>query len=122
MNDDLESVTHYIGDTAAIGFAVRDAAGQPVDVTGYSFRLSVGRARHPASVAELIATFSATVLDGPNGLIGFTPGPTWAAAQPQDFVGGVASYFYDVEQTDSPALDVHTFGVGRFYLKRGISS
>jgi hypothetical protein len=122
VTDDLEAVVYFVGDTSAIGFVVRDPAGDPVDVTGYSFRLTVSRARHPSSAGDQIASFAATVLDGPAGRIGFTPLATsWSTAPAQDFHRGIASYWYDVEQVDAVA-DVHTYGTGRFLLKRGISS
>ena len=121
--DDLVTLIYYRGDSSAIGFTVLDSSGAVVDITGNSYRMTVSRIRHPSSTeaaGNQVATFTGTIVDGPNGRVAFNPpAAAFDALDVGAFDRGVADLWYDVEETTGAA--VHTFGTGRFQLKQDVS-
>lgn len=118
---ELETLTYFVGDTLALGFRIRSAAGEDVDVTGSTFRLTINRRRHPVDAADQIVQLSGTIVDAAEGRVAFgVSANAWNSVPRSDFQGGVASFFYDIEWTDGAGV-VKTFGVGRFLLARGIT-
>ena len=91
------------GDTAPDKITVLDpeaaVAGTPLDVTGFSFQLTVNTEEDPDPVGPPIVgvelvTIAGTLIDAPNGVIEFPWSPTEADQTPDE-------YFYDIQQTDT---------------------
>ena len=91
------------GDTAPDKITVLDpeaaVAGTPLDVTGFSYQLTVNTEEDPDPVGPPIVgvelvTIAGTLVDAPNGVIEFPWSPTEADQTPDD-------YFYDIQQTDT---------------------
>lgn len=90
------------GDTAPDKITVLDpeaSPGTPLDVTGFSFQLTVNTEQDPDPVGPPIVgvelvTIAGTLIDAPNGIVEFPWSPTDADQTPDD-------YFYDIQQTDT---------------------
>ncbi len=80
------------GDSDAKGFIVQDSAGVAVNITGFSFRLTVNTDKNPAPGTELF-TVTGVITDATAGKVAFAPTTTDTDQDP-------SKYFYDVEQTD----------------------
>ncbi len=81
------------GDSDAKGFVVQDSAGVAIDITGFSFKLTVSSDKDPTD--QVNEQFSITgVLGSPTaGEVSFAP-----SISDTDIAPG--TYFYDIEQTD----------------------
>ncbi len=90
------------GDTAPDKITVLDpeiAVPTPLDVTGFSFQLTVNTEQDPDPVGPPIVgvelvTIAGTLIDAPNGVVEFPWSPGDADQVPDD-------YFYDIQQTDT---------------------
>ena len=84
------------GDSAARGFIMLDAAGAAVNITGFTFRLTVNTEPDPAPGTELFSVVG-VITDASAGKVGFAPTTTDTDQTPGE-------YFYDIEQTDGGGL------------------
>ncbi len=85
------------GDSDAKGFAVQDSDGVAVDITGFSFKMTVNSERNPADQVNEQFTITGVIGSGVGGLVSFAP-----SVSDTDITPG--TYFYDVEQTDVGGL------------------
>ena len=100
------------GDSNALGFIIQDDSGVAVNITGFTFRLTVNTDKNPAPGTELFSVVGA-ITDALNGKIGFAP-----SAVQTDQAPGL--YFYDVEQTDTGSL-ISTLIKGKCQIIQDIS-
>lgn len=84
------------GDSDAKGFVIQDPAGVAVDITGFTFRLTVNTDLDPDPGTQLF-TVVGVIMDAPNGKVAFAPTVADTDQTPGEF-------FYDVEQTDAEGL------------------
>ena len=92
--DETKTICWGRGDSAAKGFVVQDSAGVAVDVTGFSFKLTVNSEKDPASTTNQQFTIVGALVDATAGKISFSPTTTDTDIAP-------GTYFYDIEQTDA---------------------
>lgn len=82
------------GDTEADVFTIRNVrTGQPVNIAGCSFVLTVDPEQYPATADNNIYALTGTILDAAAGTVEFAP-----SAGQADRVG---EFFYDVQMTRS---------------------
>jgi len=93
----MTAITRRRGDTYADLITVTDSTGAPIDITGYSFKMTLDPEKSPATAANNLYQITGTILDGPAGRVEFAPSPTQADQVP-------GTYYYDVQMID---------GVGR---------
>lgn len=94
------------GTDATINLTVTGSNGTAIDVTGYSFTLSI---KLPTALATAVATLTGTVTDGPAGKVSFTlPGSTTKIAPipatlnyPAVGAGLYGDYVFDVFSSDA---------------------
>ncbi len=91
--DSTKNVCWGRGDSRAQGFVIQDPVGAVVDITGFTFKLTVNTDQDPDPGTELF-TVAGVITDGPNGKVAFAPAITDTDQAPGE-------YFYDVEQTDA---------------------
>lgn len=84
------------GDNAARGFIMQDAVGVAVNISGFSFRLTVNTEQDPDPGTELF-TVVGVITDAAAGKVGFAPTVVDTDQAPGE-------YFYDIEQTDGGGL------------------
>lgn len=87
------------GDTAPDKIFVKDPDDPtlPLDITGFSYILTVNTEQDPDPAAPIgteLVTIAGTITDAPNGVVEFL----WTPANADQVVD---DYFYDIQQTDT---------------------
>lgn len=104
----MVAINRFRGDTAADVFFIKNSAGVIVNITGYSFKLSLNANKAPTDELTLLYKLVGTLVDAPNGKVSFAP-----TALQADQVPG--KYYYDVQMVDSAgaittiALDAYIY-------------
>lgn len=109
----MTDITRKRGDTYAEEIVVVDANGAAIDITGYTFRMTVDPSRFPDTAANNLFTISGTITDAASGAVEFAP-----TALQADQTPGV--YWYDVEMTDTLGR-IKTIVTGKFVFEQDIS-
>ena len=101
------------GDSPVMFFRVKDADGNNVDVTGFTFLLTVDPSPAPSNADNNLFQVSGVIDDGPNGRVRVQP-----STANTDIAPGV--YFYDIQMT---TLDpsVRTIFAGEFEVLQDIT-
>lgn len=107
------AIVRYRGDTVADEFTIKDATGAVVDITGYSFRLTVNTLKAPPDTSTQLYTLTGTITNGPGGIVEFAP-----TVLESDQVPG--KYYFDVQMTDG-AGRIQTIHVGTYTYKQDLS-
>ncbi len=81
------------GDSDAKGFCIQDSDGVAVDITGFSFKLTVNLDKAPPDQVQEQFSIVGVITDATGGKVGFAPTTTDTDITP-------TTYFYDIEQTD----------------------
>ena len=101
------------GDSDAKGFIIQDSAGAAVNITGFSFKLTVDARKNPDDVSTQQFSLTGPITDGPNGAVSFTP-----TTANTDITPG--TYYYDIQQTNLSAA-IKTLIKGRALIVQDIS-
>lgn len=81
------------GDSDAKGFVVQDSAGAAIDITGFTFKLTVSSDRDPTDQVNEQFTIVGVIGSPTDGTVSFAP-----TTVDTDITPGI--FFYDIEQTD----------------------
>ncbi len=107
------------GDSFADEFTIREpdlpdgTAGPVIDITGFSFLLTVDPEELPLTSANNIFQLTGTITDATNGKVEFAPTAVESDVTPQE-------YFYDIQQTDAGAK-IRTIIVGPYDIIQDIT-
>jgi hypothetical protein len=105
--------TRYRGDTAADEITVQTPAGAAVNVSGFTFVMTVNSLENPPdNVTELYAIVG-TILVAAAGTVEFVPSGVQADQKPAD-------YYYDIQMTDG-AGRIKTLDKGMYTYTQDIS-
>jgi hypothetical protein len=81
------------GDTYADEFIIlREETGLPLNLTGFSFLLTLDPERRPTSAANHVYQLTGTILNAAQGRVEFAPSSSQANI--------VGTYYYDVQMVD----------------------
>ena len=106
-------ITRFRGDTAADQITVQDSAGVAVDVTGYSFLLTVNSIQNPPDATTELYSLTGTILDALNGIVEFVP-TTGNADQK------ASTYYYDIQMTDDVSR-IKTIESGKYTYTQDVT-
>lgn len=95
--DDSKTICWGRGDSDAKGFVIQDSSGVAIDITGFSFKLTVNSDKAPSDQTNEQFTVIGVLTDATNGKVAFNPTTTDTDINP-------GTYFYDIEQTDNGGL------------------
>ncbi len=101
------------GDNFPFQFTIQDSAGVAIDITGFSFLMTVDPEPDPSDALNNLFQLTGTIVDGPNGRVDFEP-TTVDMDQTPD------TYFYDVQMIDV-GLAVRTAVKGEFEIQQDIT-
>jgi len=101
------------GDTYADILHIKDAKGKPLDISGFTFKMTVDPSNAPEDNQNNLYTLTGTVADGPNGVVQFAPSLIQADQTPK-------TYYYDVQMTDLSGR-VTTITSGRYIYTQDIT-
>lgn len=109
----MTDITRKRGDTYADEFIIKSkATGLPLDITGYSFVLTVDPEKEPADAANNKYALTGTIVDAEAGRVEFAP-----TALQADLVG---NFFFDVQMIDGAGRK-RTIDAGKYVYKQDIS-
>ncbi|OPZ07196.1 MAG: hypothetical protein BWZ07_03371 [Alphaproteobacteria bacterium ADurb.BinA280] len=81
------------GDTYADEFIIKSpVTGQPINITGYSFKLTVDTNKDPVDDTTNVYSLNGVIVDAANGRVEFSPSDVQA-----DQIG---KFYYDVQMLD----------------------
>lgn len=105
----LGDITWYRGDSFPIELTIKNKATRAaIDITGYSFLLTVNTVKDPADETQQIFQVAGVLDDDPTtGKVSFTPTTVDTDLDP-------ATYYYDVQMTDA---DSNVRTVSKYKLK-----
>ncbi len=109
----MPAITRRRGDTYAETITVTDMAGAPIDITGYTFKLTVDPAKDPASAANNLFSITGTILSPAAGTVEFAPSPPQADQAP-------GTYYYDIQMVDG-AGRIRTIALDKWTVQQDIS-
>ena len=101
------------GDTYPFIFTVNDSAGSPIDITGYSFLLTVDPEESPTDATNNLFQLTGSIVSGPAGTVEFSLTALQADQEP-------AGYYYDLQMTDT-ATDIRTIAKGAWNVVQDIT-
>lgn len=109
------TITRFRGDTKADLFTIKTANGNAVDITGFTFTLTVNDIENPsvATPGNILMALTGTITDATRGEVEFAPSVGEADQTP-------GSYFYDVEMVDV-ATRITTIAKGTYTFTQDIS-
>ena len=82
------------GDTFPFTITFTDSSGSAIDITGFTYLLTVDPDPDPSDATNNLFQNTPVVTDGPNGVITVTLTPAQADQTPD-------LYFFDLQQTDT---------------------
>lgn len=89
----MSNITRKRGDTYADELTLTSSStGLPINITGYSFLLTVDTKQYPTDETTQVYQVVGTIISGVNGRVEFAP-----SAMQADNVG---DYYYDVQMLD----------------------
>lgn len=98
------------GDDRQLPFQVQDETGEVVDITGWTFLLTVTSISAPADGSSQQFQLTGSIEEAVNGLVNF---PDTVGNDMRDQAAG--KYFYDMQATDNNS-EIITLAEGRFTL------
>jgi len=103
------SIERYRGDTYANIFQIKDSNGDPIDITNYTFKMTVNTERYPQDETTQLYQVVGVLVSPLSGTVKFAPNSTQADQDP-------GTYYFDVQMTDDQGA-IQTVAVGklRFY-------
>ena len=101
------------GDTNPFTFTIVDEDDAVVNITGFSYLLTVDPSESPVDASGNLFGLVGTVTDGPNGVVEFGMSLAQSDQTPQ-------VYFHDTQQTDGSS-NVTTVARGRFEIQQDIT-
>lgn len=105
----MEAVRRFRGDTHTQRFTVLDTNKNPIDITGWTFALTIDPDRSPTSADNNVGVFAGTIADGPNGVVDFDPTGVPAG-----------DYWFDLQGTDT-AGRIRTIAKDRWFVEQDIT-
>lgn len=82
------------GDSSAKGFIIQDSSGVAIDITGFTFKLTVNSEKDPTDQINEQFSIVGAITDALAGKVAFSPTITDTDITP-------GTYFYDIEQIDA---------------------
>lgn len=107
------ALTRYRGDTYPDEITVTDETGSAVDITGYTFLLTVNTERSPTSIATQVFQLTGTIVDAAAGQVNFAPSAMQADQTP-------AKYYFDIQMTTTTP-HIKTIAKGTYTFTQDIT-
>ena len=112
-SDDDKIICWGRGDSSAKGFTVQDSNEVAIDITGFTFKLTINSEKDPTDTTNQQFTITGAITDATAGKVAFSPTTTDTDITPD-------TYFYDIEQTDDGGA-VSTLIIGKCLIVQDIT-
>lgn len=108
-----QNIERRRGDTYPMRWTIKDSSGSVVDITGYTFLMTVDPSSSPSDDTQNLFQLSGTLVDPANGVVEFAPGAPEANIAPGE-------YHFDIQMTDTSSY-IRTIVTGRYCIKQDIT-
>lgn len=109
----MTDITRKRGDTYADEFTIKSAAtGAAINITGYTFLLTVDPTKAPTTNAANLYQLTGTILDAAAGRVEFAPNSTQA--------NQVGTFYFDVQMVDGAGRK-RTIDSGKYKYEQDIT-
>jgi hypothetical protein len=109
----MTDITRFRGDTAADEVTVQTAAGVAIDITGFSFLMTVSTIENPPDANSQLYQITGSITNTAGGVVEFVPSGANADQIPAD-------YYYDIQMTDT-AGRIKTIAKGKYSYTQDIT-
>ena len=109
----MTTIYRYRGDTAPDRITVRDADGVAINITDYTFLLTVNSNKAPSSTSGQVLQMTGEIINAAAGTVEFS-----CTVQQANILPG--KYYYDVQMTDSDGR-VLTIIYGAYIIRQDIT-
>jgi len=109
----MTAITRKRGDTYAETITVTDTAGTAINITGYTFKLTVDPEKAPATAANNLFSITGTILSAVAGTVEFALSALQADQAP-------GTYYFDIEMIDG-AGRIRTIALNKYVVTQDIS-
>lgn len=109
----MTDITRYRGDTAADEVTVQTSAGLAVDITGFTFLLTVSSIENPPDGTSELYNVAGVITSPASGQVEFVPTTLNSDQKP-------ATYYYDIQMTDAAAR-IKTIAKGAYTYTQDIT-
>lgn len=109
----MTDLTRFRGDTYADEINVVDSGGAAIDVTDYTFVMTVDPDRAPTDSSNNLFQIAGNIIDAENGVVQFAPSAVQADQAP-------GTYQYDIQMTDADGF-IRTIVQGRYKFVQDIT-
>lgn len=93
----MSAIRRYRGDTVADEITITDEDGDPVNIAGRTFLLTVNTLKAPPDDTTEVFQLVGVITNAPLGIVEFAPDATQADQTP-------GKYYYDIEMTNAGAI------------------
>lgn len=107
------SIERFRGDTYGNIFKITDSNGDPIDITGYTFKLTVNSQKDPTDTLTQLFQLTGTLVSPSLGTVKFAPNGTQANQDP-------GTYFFDIQMTDGTGA-IQTVALGKYVFLQDIT-
>lgn len=110
----MTDISRKRGDTYADERVIIDKdTGLPIDITGWTFLLTVDPSNEPTDSANNIMQITGVITDAAGGVVEFAPSALQADSAP-------GAYWFDIEYTDATSRK-RTIETGRYVIQQDIT-
>ncbi len=106
----MTDITRVRGDTAADVYLVKDETGAALDISGFSFILTVNTLKNPPDTTTELYSLTGVIISAVDGRVEFVPTLANSDQKP-------TNYFFDVQMTDSSGR-IKTIDSGKYLYKQ----
>lgn len=104
------TISRFRGDTFPIRYVIKDSEDNPIDITGWSFLLTINSDSEPADATNQVEQITGVLTDAANGEVAFTFPSSIA----------VGCNFYDIQSTDGSG-NIRTHKKGEITIEQDIT-
>lgn len=117
----MTDIVRYRGDTSAEEWQIKSRrTGAAVDITGYSFILSVNSDENPTNEDNLEFQITGVITDAATGKVEFVTSLAQSAYTGVTFTDGISQFYYDIQLTDASGRK-RTYDKGLWTVKQDIT-
>ena len=108
----MSDIIRHRGDTRRLIYTIMDADGVAIDITNWTFKLTVNSEENPTDISNQVDQVAGVITDAAAGKVKFTPSST--------MVETAGTFYYDIEAVDTSG-GITTLAKGKFLLIQDIT-